>query len=85
MRRGGGRGDKKRCLCLLFLHIASKLLHTKHPPPPPYTLDAGWRGPFALSISDPICQVLYAIKICNCFGFECCLFCIRGGKTGSAS
>ena len=33
MRRGGGRGDKKRCLCLLCLHIASKLLHTKPPPP----------------------------------------------------
>ena len=33
MRRGGGRGDKKRCLCLLFLHIASKLLHPKPPPP----------------------------------------------------
>ena len=35
--KGGGRGDKKRCLCLLFLHIASKLLHTKHPPPPQKT------------------------------------------------
>ena len=31
--KGGGRGDKKRCLCLLCLHIASKLLHTKHSPP----------------------------------------------------
>ena len=49
------------------------------PPLPPIPWMLGGGGPFASSISDPICQVLYAIKICNCFGFECCLFSIRGG------
>ena len=36
--------------------------------------------PFASSISDPICQVLYAIKICNCFGLNVACFASGEGQ-----